>query len=1354
MADGSVIIDTKMDTSGVDRGVDDISNSVKNMLGYMQSLSTNVEKIVNILTNGSTTASNAVSNLTDNLEATADAGKRAVNAVKKFDPHDVSGLTIHRWTDNDNLIGDTSEISEKEKQELAERVKDKIQAAQDAAKAWNAEKEEVNQLYESIKKLKDEMKTLEKSGKWLGDAEYDNALKELNELNQQAKEYKSNLLSPEIEETTTSLNRMGESLGRLSQKLMASGIADLKRTINSIAKSVDRLMKKLLRLSGAAIISGVKKLSSGIFSIHKSANKSTMTIGKMLKTILKYSVGIRSLYVLFNRLRSAIVSGFKNLAQYDPSGKVNQSISSLKSSLTQLKNSFATAFAPILTTVAPALTRFINLISEAVTRVGMLIAAFTGQKTFTKAIGVQEDYAASLDKTADSANNAAKAINGYLSPLDEVTRYESNKSDSGSGSSGGHTGPSASDMFEEVPIESSIKGIADKIKKLIKEEDWEGLGSYMADGINTGLQKVYDVINWDNVGPKITPFITGFTTTFNSLVDNINWVLMGNTVGAGINTIVNALTLAITGINWYNLGKKFADGIRGIVNEVNWNNLGQLIGNKFMIAWKTFKGFVENLPYKKIGNAVANGLNGVFSAISFSDVASALVTAINGAFTSLKEFVRTFNWDKFAENVKNGITTFVNGINWKENGVAFGEFLSKLCDTITNSITSDTFYDLGKGIGDFLAGLPWGKLLNTAAKMIINGLAGALSGLWESSLAGKITAGIIVAFGAVKLWRLLAPIRILVGWIVGKISAYMMASGTTSVIANSVGSMLTTSLSGAATSAGNLATALGPLAGTAGIIVAVGAAATVATSELAGFVETMQGGNGVGTTFGNTMNNFIQTLQQRGDIVSGSAEEIWQLKESLEQEGMTAEDKASATQKLIDKLGEMGVTSDQAEQAFSSLYQQGLITDDMFDTLSTAIKTLNDNTTNMAGAIDLGNQKIEEGSTLYDNMKIAIGNVTNQLHLGSDAQTAMNQALDNTMDSGGTAQDAFNAVMTVAEQLGINTESVAKVFSETFPDAVQQTETSTKTSMGNVKKAVETASGAASAAIATATSSMKTDTQKNLGMTSIAANTAMTAVQTAAETSMKKAQKSVESSTGEISTASDRDWSAVKGFVSGAMDNIESKTKSKMSAVLEVIKEYNGYVLTDFKEKWGESENTVVSAIQNMIEQVNTNSSILASGVENAFSGIPDYISDIMNNAVGKVNSAIGRINGALNGVERSFTFTYNYTNPITKSKGTYRSWLNLPRVDTVPYLASGAVIPPRSEFLAVLGDQKNGRNLEAPEGVIRDIINDALDQHQQGSGGTFKFIAQLERKTIFEKVIEEAKLIRDTTGNNPFEMS
>ena len=216
--------------------------------------------------------------------------------------------------------------------------------------------------------------------------------------------------------------------------------------------------------------------------------------------------------------------------------------------------------------------------------VGMFVAALTGQSSFVKAVGVQEDYAAGLEKTSKNTNQAAKSTKkanketeGYLSTLDEIQRYTSNKNDdsaadgNGIGDTGGYTAPTPAQMFKKVPVADSIKGIADKIKKLIKSEDWEGLGKYIASGINKGLKKVYEAISWKKVGPKITKFCDAFTRTFNSLVDNVDWKLLGRTVGAGINTIVNTLNLLITGIDWKNLGKKFAEGITGLVKEVNWN---------------------------------------------------------------------------------------------------------------------------------------------------------------------------------------------------------------------------------------------------------------------------------------------------------------------------------------------------------------------------------------------------------------------------------------------------------------------------------------------------------------------------------------------------------------------------------------------------------------------------------------------------------------------------------------------------------------------------------------------------------------------------------------------------------------
>lgn len=68
----------------------------------------------------------------------------------------------------------------------------------------------------------------------------------------------------------------------------------------------------------------------------------------------------------------------------------------------------------------------------------------------------------------------------------------------------------------------------------------------------------------------------------------------------------------------------------------------------------------------------------------------------------------------------------------------------------------------------------------------------------------------------------------------------------------------------------------------------------------------------------------------------------------------------------------------------------------------------------------------------------------------------------------------------------------------------------------------------------------------------------------------------------------------------------------------------------------------------------------------------------------------------------------------------------NIPTIAEVPvpHLAEGAVIPPNREFMAVLGDQKHGTNIEAPADLIRQIVREEL-----GSGGeeiTIKFTGDL----------------------------
>jgi hypothetical protein len=213
----------------------------------------------------------------------------------------------------------------------------------------------------------------------------------------------------------------------------------------------------------------VNTFRASVEKAKEATDSTTAVMKKSLKTMLKYGLGIRSLYVLFNKLRSYVVEGFQNLAQYDE--ETNRSISQVKSALSTLKNSLATAFAPILNTIAPILTKFINMLAKAASYVSMFFAVLSGKSTYKKAVAVQEDYAASLSGTADAANAASTAVKEMeqnLSGLDEVNTWQSNdSSSSGGGSSGSGTSSSSGTLFEDAEIENT-----DALKERFQDILW------------------------------------------------------------------------------------------------------------------------------------------------------------------------------------------------------------------------------------------------------------------------------------------------------------------------------------------------------------------------------------------------------------------------------------------------------------------------------------------------------------------------------------------------------------------------------------------------------------------------------------------------------------------------------------------------------------------------------------------------------------------------------------------------------------------------------------------------------------------------------------------------------------------
>lgn len=80
----------------------------------------------------------------------------------------------------------------------------------------------------------------------------------------------------------------------------------------------------------------------------------------------------------------------------------------------------------------------------------------------------------------------------------------------------------------------------------------------------------------------------------------------------------------------------------------------------------------------------------------------------------------------------------------------------------------------------------------------------------------------------------------------------------------------------------------------------------------------------------------------------------------------------------------------------------------------------------------------------------------------------------------------------------------------------------------------------------------------------------------------------------------------------------------------------------------------------------------------------------------------------------------------------------------TFPRLATGAVIPPNKEFLAVLGDQKSGTNIETPLATMVDAFKQAM---AESGGGTTTVVVQLDGKEIARSTVKNINNMTRAAG-------
>lgn len=612
----------------------------------------------------------------------------------------------------------------------------------------------------------------EESDEWIRlQSEIGNAKDELNEYIAKQTEMKANGQdsSNPFESISSSLDQAQSQLTGFSDKVhsVTDGMkitptvddGDSTSALERIQERGEKVKAALLKI-GSTAVSAFSKMKNAISSIpSKLSNLAGKVTGlnssfaKGIGTILKYGLGIRSLYVLFRRLRTAITDSFSELQN---SGAFYQTtaanIDSLKNALLTLKYQFGAAFEPIFNYIAPALQTLINYLITAMNVLSAFFAKLTGNSTYSKVKSVT----AAVAKNTGSAASNAKELNKQLQGFDELNNLTSNSGSSGGGG-GGSTDESA--IYETANVADTLSGVGEKLGKIwdVFKQAWDSKGKAVIEAATSLLTTL------KNLAVKIADtFYTVFTEGY-----GYKWLTSVLDVVISVLNNINAIATAFSNA-WDSKGYDMTVSIFEMLTSINatiatitdswskaWSNHGTAIFENILQSVTNINNTIKNLSdnFRKawneagVGDSICDTILGIVEDISgtIEDITSAteewsktldfgpLLEAVDTTLKSIRGFLQSIQ-----EIAKSLYTNYILPILKKltESTVpAILEEISGFIDSI-KSVLDEIPWDTIWGYLEDLTEMGLDNLVATL-KSSLDGIKGSLSFLKDELKAVK-----------------------------------------------------------------------------------------------------------------------------------------------------------------------------------------------------------------------------------------------------------------------------------------------------------------------------------------------------------------------------------------------------------------------------------------------------------------------------------------------------------------------------------------------------------------------------------------------------------------------------------------
>ena len=186
-------------------------------------------------------------------------------------------------------------------------------------------------------------------------------------------------------------------------------------------------------------------------------------------------------------------------------------------------------------------------------------------------------------------------------------------------------------------------------------------------------------------------------------------------------------------------------------------------------------------------------------------------------------------------------------------------------------------------------------------------------------------------------------------------------------------------------------------------------------------------------------------------------------------------------------------------------------------------------------------------------------------------------------------------------------------------------------------------------------------------------------------------------------------WSYLSSLIIGVAGTIIGTISDLITGLIEILTGLVDFIVGIFTGNWEKAW----------------------EGVASIFKGIWDGIWGV---AKGIINLIIDALNSFIAGINK-ISFDVPEWVPVIGGK----QWgFNIPKI---PKLAQGAVIPPNREFLAVLGDQKYGTNIETPLSTMVEAFQMALDSRGGYSGGNTEVVLEIDGREFGRAVVEQGNM-------------